>query len=262
MNIWVFRFLACPADKTFPLNLTVNKLTEKTEQNFYQALNAWSSRNLNGLIGIIKPTKSIKGLIFNYNKPSSYHDGATQRGTTADKAPEDTTPPIVNGILQLREDSGPITDYFSRIPTERERYFNLLNRRMPEMNYIQVGQNIKDSPLNFLLKTTDDLYRNIKNLKGSDLTLALALFNYVCYWIEIEDGLLFCSQCRRWYPILHGIPRMLLDNIRQEKIDRYYLYKYAEYLPSIMLNNTVNPDILKFKNHNLTSLPDPDMFND
>ena len=33
---------------------------------------------------------------------------------------------------------------------------------------------------------------------------------------EIEEGILHCSQCRRWYPILEGIPRLLPDQYRGE----------------------------------------------
>jgi len=39
---------------------------------------------------------------------------------------------------------------------------------------------------------------------------------------EIEEGILICSNCNRWYPIIETIPHMLPDDLREEKDDLSY----------------------------------------
>ncbi|MEB3860212.1 MAG: Trm112 family protein, partial [Desulfurococcales archaeon] len=44
-------------------------------------------------------------------------------------------------------------------------------------------------------------------------------------------GLLLCSNCGRWYPVLDRIPRLIDDKYRREKEDREFLTKYLERIP-------------------------------
>ena len=51
---------------------------------------------------------------------------------------------------------------------------------------------------------------------------------------SIRTGLLLCGRCKRWYPIINGIPRMLPDEFREDysgfleklprKIARRYIF--------------------------------------
>ena len=36
---------------------------------------------------------------------------------------------------------------------------------------------------------------------------------------EIVSGIIICSKCNRWYPIIDEIPHMLPDDLREEKED-------------------------------------------
>ena len=47
----------------------------------------------------------------------------------------------------------------------------------------------------------------------------------------IVDGVLLCSQCERYYPIIDEIPVMLPDNLRSRKEDLGFLQKWAAKLP-------------------------------
>ncbi len=50
---------------------------------------------------------------------------------------------------------------------------------------------------------------------------------------EIIDGVLTC-KCKRWYPIIGGIPRMLPDSLRDSQVEKRYslfLRKYKDKLP-------------------------------
>jgi len=53
---------------------------------------------------------------------------------------------------------------------------------------------------------------------------------------EVTDGVLTC-KCRRWYPIIGGIPRMLPDSLRDSQVEKRYsafLEKYSSKLPKEM----------------------------
>ncbi len=47
----------------------------------------------------------------------------------------------------------------------------------------------------------------------------------------IVDGVLVCTQCSRFYPIIDEIPVMLPDDLRNKNEDLDFLTKYREKLP-------------------------------
>lgn len=53
---------------------------------------------------------------------------------------------------------------------------------------------------------------------------------------EIEEGVLMCEDCGRWYPIIETIPHMLPDDLREEKEDRAFLKKWKKELPEGVLS--------------------------
>ena len=48
---------------------------------------------------------------------------------------------------------------------------------------------------------------------------------------EIEEGVLVCSNCDRWYPIIETIPHMLPDDLREEKDDLEFMKKFKDRIP-------------------------------
>ena len=48
---------------------------------------------------------------------------------------------------------------------------------------------------------------------------------------EIEEGLIVCSKCLRWYPIRDEIPEMLPDELRKESEDLPFLKKWRTRFP-------------------------------
>lgn len=47
----------------------------------------------------------------------------------------------------------------------------------------------------------------------------------------IVDGVLVCTQCNRFYPIIDEIPVMLPDDLRNKNEDMDFLAKYRDKLP-------------------------------
>jgi uncharacterized protein YbaR (Trm112 family) len=52
---------------------------------------------------------------------------------------------------------------------------------------------------------------------------------------EIEEGILTCPECERWYPIIETIPHMLPDELREEREDRDFLVKWKKEAPDRVL---------------------------
>jgi uncharacterized protein len=55
--------------------------------------------------------------------------------------------------------------------------------------------------------------------------------------IVISEGILFCSQCSRFYPIVEEIPVMLPDDLRDKQKDIAFLQKWREKIPSKIIEN-------------------------
>ncbi|MCD6154460.1 MAG: Trm112 family protein [Candidatus Verstraetearchaeota archaeon] len=56
-----------------------------------------------------------------------------------------------------------------------------------------------------------------------------------CLEREVNEGLLVCPQCNRWYPIIEEIPHMLPDELRDKDEDLAFLRKYREKIPRKVL---------------------------
>jgi uncharacterized protein YbaR (Trm112 family) len=52
----------------------------------------------------------------------------------------------------------------------------------------------------------------------------------------IVSGVLLCSECGRYYPIMEEIPVMLPDSLRNRKEDIGFLEKWKEKLPQEVVN--------------------------
>ncbi|MEM1538645.1 MAG: Trm112 family protein [Candidatus Nezhaarchaeales archaeon] len=57
----------------------------------------------------------------------------------------------------------------------------------------------------------------------------------VCFTKEVAEGILICTKCGRWYPIMEEIPRMLPDELREAKEDLEFLKKYKDKTPKWVL---------------------------
>lgn len=56
---------------------------------------------------------------------------------------------------------------------------------------------------------------------------------------EIEEGILICSNCMRWFPIIETIPHMLPDELRDRDEDLSFLEKWKDKVPGEILERGV-----------------------
>jgi len=53
----------------------------------------------------------------------------------------------------------------------------------------------------------------------------------------VLEGVLVCTKCSRFYPIIEEIPIMLPDELRDKKLEIDFLKKYKENLPEKVVKN-------------------------
>jgi len=52
---------------------------------------------------------------------------------------------------------------------------------------------------------------------------------------EVVEGLLVCSKCGRWYPIIDEIPQLLPDELRERKDELSWLSRWKASAPAQVL---------------------------
>ncbi|MDI9643634.1 MAG: Trm112 family protein [Candidatus Verstraetearchaeota archaeon] len=48
---------------------------------------------------------------------------------------------------------------------------------------------------------------------------------------EIDEGIIICNSCNRWYPIKETIPHMLPDELREMEEDTEFLRRWEDKVP-------------------------------
>lgn len=76
----------------------------------------------------------------------------------------------------------------------------------------------------------------IPSLRMDDLSPISEKFNSESNALTIiEEGLLLCKNCQRYYPIIEEIPIILPDELRDKKKDMDLLLKWREAIPKDLL---------------------------
>jgi uncharacterized protein YbaR (Trm112 family) len=55
--------------------------------------------------------------------------------------------------------------------------------------------------------------------------------------IIIEEGILYCIKCKRFFPITDEIPIMLPDELRDKDQDLKFLQKWRDRIPEMIIND-------------------------
>ena len=57
--------------------------------------------------------------------------------------------------------------------------------------------------------------------------------------VIVKEGVLFCSRCSRFFPIIDEIPIMLPDELREREKDLQFLQEWETKIPSMILDHGV-----------------------
>jgi len=204
MKPWLFDILACPIDKFFPLKLYIFTYENKPEE-FQSILNIYENRDLD----IIKN----EGIIDIYDE---------------------------NGNIFLKdniiiEKSSPSTYFKSTISSihELENINDNSTNKLSKKCFRLINSDVKQKILEFSKQL------NISELEK--ILPELYFLNKIKLDIEIESGILFCSKCQRWYPIIGTIPQMLPDKYRDEKREIEFLKINKDLLDEKFFDQDLKP---------------------
>ena len=186
MKPWLFDILACPIDKFFPLELYIFTLETSSED-----IQSFAIKYKNRDIDLIKS----EGVINIYYDDDKYF-------------------------------------YKDNIVIEKQKleiYLNLILSSIKELEYVydKTETNLSKDCLHPIKHDVKEkiisFYKNPEHDHFDQIIPELYLVNKFKLEIEIESGILFCSKCKRWYPIVETIPQMLPDKYRDEKIETAFL---------------------------------------
>lgn len=204
MKPWLSDILACPIDKYYPLELLILK---------------WET-NISEIEEFLKIYKIRDEKLINNEELIKFSE---------------------------TENHIKIRDSIALKSKKSVDYLNAINSSIQELN--NINNLTKESAIDKcidLLKTSvkrkiestinqiskEDKKEKIKEIINSILP-ELYLINKFKIDTEIEEGILFCSKCNRWYPIVETIPQMLPDKYRNENEDIAFLNKWKQILEQI-----------------------------
>jgi len=207
MKLWLLEILACPIDKAFPLELTILKWENEGKED----------DNINQLIEMYK-----KGQVL----------------------PPKTDTPL---HLELKDDNKfYINDFLILKPTLLENYLQELIQKLEELDLVhdlsqwqgeialklcseKIKENLKDA-----LKKISELGKANNTQEDSDKIMKiyesiipdLEFLNLFKYNLEIDEAVIKCPKCNRWFPVFETIPQMLPDEVRNSESDRKFKEKW------------------------------------
>ena len=219
MRIWLLDILACPICKHYPLDLRVFSW-ETDEKAFSSIESAFKSHQLPAL-----EENCILTL------PNGKKDKCIKV--------------VENGQLQVE-------DEFSREKKSLMDYLRIISEKSKSAETIddltassatKVLEQIK-------VQTISDVARASKQVEttGSKVTISeqkrilqgilpdMHLLNWYFFLTEVDEALINCKKCQRWYPVIETIPHMLPDDLRNADEDIAFLKKWSKRIPESILN--------------------------
>ncbi len=204
MRPWLCDILACPIDKFFPLELIIFSF-QTNENIFKEILEAYDKKDLFS----IKKEKVIE--IEQKNEELLLKD-------------------------EIVIEKSKLGIYINKIISSIKEVDNMLDKSSSELSKrcIHIIQNdIKQKIKAFS--------NNLMNEHIDTILPELYLLNKFKTEIEIETGILFCSQCKRWFPITETIPQMLPDEYRDKEADILFLKTNKDLLDNTFFKQNLKP---------------------
>ncbi len=72
-------------------------------------------------------------------------------------------------------------------------------------------------------------------------TVPLDTCRKTCMFREIDEGVIVCPSCGRWYPIVNSIPVLMDDKYRDVERDREFAERVKDKLPSWIKQYMLHP---------------------
>jgi uncharacterized protein YbaR (Trm112 family) len=232
MKIWLNHTLACPNDASYPLKLSIFQW-ESQKEKFRKLLDGFCSKKLYNFRNEESPLEI-------YTLESSHENDIVQKNI--EQLTEET------GIIHLVEIDDKIYLFDANIidPVSLHVYARMYLDMLEEFALI-FDRSTKKLENDVFHVVTHTLYSEMRTFLGESTKILndrkqiedflrprmqdLLYLNIFLTYFEIEEGLLVCSNCKRWYPIIKTIPRIYPKTMKREEMDHEFLKKWREYYP-------------------------------
>jgi len=235
MKIWLNHTLACPDDDFYPLNLRIFTWESANDQ-FSSLLTGFRARNLYNFRDTDSPltittveassgSKIVKKNMDYVNEKS----GIIRILTEMDKillhdAVAITPLPFqeyFQTYLDILDEFSVITDFSNNLLAMDA--FNLIREISSNFHEKKLKEKIKPNSVQELEKQLAKILQE------------LLFLNIFLTYLEIEEGLLICPHCKRWFPIIKTIPRIYPKAMKREEMDLIFLNKWKDLFPKDMV---------------------------
>ncbi|MHA1646640.1 MAG: Trm112 family protein [Promethearchaeota archaeon] len=231
MKLWLLEILACPIDKAYPLECTILNWKEKKDKSNPEKIKTDQSP----ITTNTNHQDPIEQLMQNYKKRQIL-------------SLNDKTPIIPEYRIEENGDSFYIKDLLIIKPTEFTDYLNALMDKIGELDVVHDKSEWHGEEALNLIRTTiksklDNANEKLSKIPSyekkhesrealfrdifKEIVPELEFLNIFKYNFEIEDAIIRCPECKRWYPVYESIPQMLPDQVRNEDSDSEFQKKWA-----------------------------------
>ena len=204
MKLWLFDILACPIDKYFPLKLFIFSF-ENEPQEFQSIITLYSNRDIN----FIKNEKIIE------------------------ISQEDKELFLKDNIIIEKTRLKSYLDLITSSLIEFENIFDNTTNKLSKKCFEIINSDVKSRIVEFS--------KNPNFNQLDSILPELYFINKLKLDFEIVSGILFCSKCKRWYPIINTIPQMLPDKYRDQKKEIDFLENNKNLLDEKFFNQDLKP---------------------
>ncbi|MFX1449846.1 MAG: Trm112 family protein [Promethearchaeota archaeon] len=139
--------------------------------------------------------------------------------------------------ISIIENEIKIKDNISRSEKSLSDYIKALNNIYDDILAIEDQSNTNSKEIlqiikNELFKKIIE-YKNEKNIVNQanlfeQIKFNIHILNWFLFYAEIEEGIIICEKCKRWYPIIETFPQMLPDELRKEKPEKEFFRKWKD----------------------------------
>ena len=204
--------LACPICKYYPLKLEILKW-ETSESKFTKIIEAYKNKDFDYLT---KETKIRRG---------------------KDRV-DDAVSITSNGEIILKDEmvrtQSNVQDYLTEVVLKLENFQVIED--LSEGEYSACLDLIKKVIINQILDAKKDITDKKPQKKIiEDIKPSIYLLNWFFQFSEVEEGIIHCEKCSRWYPIIETIPQMLPDDLREKDAEIDFLIKWKAKIPKTIV---------------------------
>ena len=127
-----------------------------------------------------------------------------------------------------------VEDEMTKEPVPLKEYLKTFAEKLDILKTIE---DLSDTPSVQLIKKAQEIKKGkLPSSLTPELNAHIHLLNWLLYRAEVEEGIMLCDKCGRWYPIIETIPHMLPDDLREVKEDKEFLEKWKDKIPKKVLN--------------------------